>query len=163
MDKKKAKKTKRRSLFRFFRDGLDKIPEKVGQSIPIRALCRIGCVDESIRRKTEGSAISRFFERLKFKKRIVTPAKRYFSCAVENSRVLEYVFRFLNFFYTMPTLFYGIMLFSVGFTLCGLAALSAFMESIEVLLSHSVLDFPMAIPFACSASQSSSAVRWACG
>ena len=141
MDKKKNKKVKKRSLW----DGLDKLPSKIGKSIPVRALCKVGCVDESIHRKAEGSAISRFFDRLKLNKRIVTPAKRYSAAAIEKSRVLELLIRFLNFFYTMPVLYYGIMVFATGLTLCGLAALSAYMEGMEVLLSLAVLDFPMAI------------------
>ena len=145
MDKQKRKKAKRRSLWRVVRDGLDKLPTKVGQSIPVRALCRIGCADESIRRTTEGSFFARLLARLKLKHRVVNPTKRYFASAIEDSRVLEYIFRFLNFFYTMPVLYYGIMLLAIGLTLCGLAALSAFMQGTDVLLSLAVLDFPMAI------------------
>ena len=135
MDKQKMKKTKRRSIWKAMGDGLDKLSSKVGNSLPVRGLCRLGCMDENFRKKTKDSLFSRLFAKLKLKRRVVNPTKRYFASAVENSRVLEFLFRFLNFFYTMPVLYYGIMLFATGLTLCGLAALSAFMHRGDNIIS----------------------------
>ena len=87
----------------------DKLPAKVSESVPVKALCFFGCLDEKLRRSASESKVARWIAKLRWQTRVVKPMKRSFAAAVEQSRVLDILFRFLNFFYTLPILCYGMM------------------------------------------------------
>ena len=136
---------KKRSSGKGLSGALDKLAPKVGQSLPVRMLCYFGCADEKFRRSAKTSRIMQWFDNLRLYHRFVCPCKRYFARSVENSRVLDILRRFLNFFYILPILYYGVMLFSAGLTVCGASAVVGFMEKVD-LTSLALFDLPMMIP-----------------
>ncbi len=145
MSGKTENKKKRRSFVSMLTGALDRLPKLVGDSMPVRALCFFGCADEKIRRSAKDSFLVRKLGGASLYHKVVSPMKHRFAWSVETSRVLDFIKRFLNFFYILPIVYYGIVLFAAGLTMSGVSAAIGFMQGIN-LLSSAVFDLPMMIP-----------------
>lgn len=123
----------------------DRLTPLSRNSLGAKLLDRFGCADEILRSWRDDSLILAML-RWRKKVRLFGRMKTAFGSAVENSRVLQLILRILNYFYNLPIVCFGIMLFVAGLTVSFSTAVSGYMQGMKNIFSLAFLDYPMVIP-----------------